>query len=113
METECPIIDSSFDNDDMEKLKFINYSSTEIQAMRKFLKESREEFGRYFFVSAKTVKSWEIGKREPGPSVFVILQLLDNEIKIRRKDHAATLYVVRERLRNTTPLWLHAIYSGE
>jgi len=48
-------------------------SVDKIAKARDFLKMTRRQFGDLFGVSEWTVWAWETGRRNPSPSVYIIL----------------------------------------
>jgi len=50
----------------------------QIQSIRKTLGESTTEFAERFFVSQRTVESWEQGDRNPAPLILDMLAKLRN-----------------------------------
>ena len=69
-----------------KKTRIKIYSPDEIRSMRVFLKESRAVFADRFFLTAVTIKGWEIGRRNASGPALVILQQIENEINIKKEE---------------------------
>ncbi|MCK5612115.1 hypothetical protein KAR91_60145 [Candidatus Pacearchaeota archaeon] len=68
------------------KIRIKIYSPAEIKAMRIFLKESRAQFADRFFLTAETIKGWELGRRNASGPALVILQQIETEINIKKEE---------------------------
>ena len=82
-----------------QKMKIKIYSHDEIRAMRTFLKESRSVFADRFFLTAETIKGWELGRRNASGPALVILQQIEEEVKRKREEGRKTLAQYRRELR--------------
>lgn len=64
----------------MIKRKFKSFSGEDIIRMRKFFRETQEEFAKPLYVSAYTVQSWELGRRNPSPHVCFLIAEREEEM---------------------------------
>jgi len=73
------------------------YSPERISAIRKSLKETREDFAGRFFVSEDAIKKWEKGLRElPGPAARLMIAI-EAEALNKRNEQTRILRRVIER----------------
>lgn len=82
-----------------QKMRIKVYSPEQIRGMRIFLKESRAEFAKRFFLTYETIKGWELGRRNASGPALVILQQIEGEVNRKKEEGRKTLAQYRRELR--------------
>jgi putative transcriptional regulator len=55
----------------------INYSAADVKRIRESLQYSQNVFAKFLNVSARTVESWESGRRSPSHAALRLLQIVE------------------------------------